>query len=312
MIRKSRRWAGGVLLTAGLLAVAAFLVSAAKPTASDAGGARAYWGTFVEPKDGMSRMASLWQLEQSVGVGFDALRAYHGLDDTTLEGGMPALAKTRHGMFYLGVSAELGKDCVPWADVAAARYDAQLKALAATIKAYGSTVYFAWNHEMANNCRTGTPQEYVASFNHVQAVFASAGLTNVTYVWAPTAAMFRRGEAAAYEPPHYDVVGVDGYVKSRAWRTASAVFTPAHDFAVAHGKPLFIAEVGVEELPGAPTAKAQWITDATGLFQRWGVVGVMWTNQVNQRLGISYWVDSSTASLESFRSVSRATYFGTA
>ena len=83
MIRKSRRWAGGVLLTAGLLAAAAFIASAAKPATSDAGGARAYWGTFVEPRDGLSRMATLWQLEQSTGVRFNALRAYHGLDNTT-------------------------------------------------------------------------------------------------------------------------------------------------------------------------------------------------------------------------------------
>ena len=52
--------------------------------------------------------------------------------------------------------------------------------------------------------------------------------------------------------------------------SASAVFTPAHDFAVVHGKPLFIAEVGVEELPGAPAAKAEWITDATGAVPAMG------------------------------------------
>jgi hypothetical protein len=300
------------MVTAGLLALAALGVAATNPAKSDADGARAYWGTFVEPRDGLSRMATLWQFEQSSGVSFDALRAYHGLDDATLDGGLAALAKSRHGMFYLGVSAELGKDCVPWADVAAGRYDGQLRALASSIKDYGSPVFFAWNHEMANNCQTGTPAEYIASFNHVQAVFLAAGVSNVKYVWTPTAAMFRRGEAAAYEPPHYDVVGVDGYVKARAWRTPSAVFTPAHDFAVAHGKPLFIAEVGVEELPGAPSAKAQWLTDATALFQHWGVVGVMWTNQVNQRLDINYWVDSSPASMNSFRSASLNAYFATA
>jgi hypothetical protein len=288
-----------------LLAGAAML-GAAAPGHAQPG---VYWGAFVEPRGGLTRWQSFVQLESEVGRQFMAWRSNSGLDDSRLTGPFAQAMAARGGLYYLEVSAEVGPTCVTWKDVTAGAYDSELQQIAASIVAYGHRVDFAWNHEMQSNCATGTPAEYAASFEHVHRVFDAAGVRTVAYVFAPSATTFTQGAAAAYEPPRYDVVGVDGYNKARAWRTPSKIFSAAHTFAAARAKPLLIPEIGCQESAADPNAKAAWMTAAAQLFQSWAVAGVIWTNAVDQRLSINYWVDSSSQSLAAFSAAGSLPYF---
>jgi hypothetical protein len=249
----------------------------------------------------MNALDTFLAFEQEVGRPFMASRHYHALDNLGMNDAVSTLVASRGGVAYFGLNSQVGKTCVPWADVAAGKYDAYLHRIAASAVAFGHPVFFAWNHEMVNNCNTGTPAQYVASWTHVRSVFQADGATNVRYVWTPTASMFRRGTAAAYEPPagQFDYVGVDGYNKSvKKWRTPDEIFSAAHAFAVAAGKPLFVGEIGCAEDPLHPTAKADWITGATQMFVGWGdVQAVIWTNTISKA---DYWADTSPQSLTAF------------
>jgi len=124
----------------------------------------------------------------------------------------------------------------------------------------------------------------------------------VRWVWAPTASSFNMGTAGRYMPSSFDIVGVDGYSRTRKWRTPSQIFSAAHRFALAHGKSLLIGEVGCDEFPGAPTRKANWLLAASNMFHGWtDLRAIMWTNTGAKRH--LFWLDSSPQSLTIFRMV---------
>jgi hypothetical protein len=289
-----------VAVLAVTVAIAATSLGA---TASSSGAATPgiTWGAFTEPRNGLSPLDTFLSFEHEVGRQFMATRHYHALDNLGMDDSVSRLVADRGGIAYFGLQSEVNGTCVPWADVAAGKYDGYLHTIAAAAVAFGHPLFLSWNHEMVNNCNTGTPAQYVASWTHVRAVLQADGATNIRYVWAPTATMFKRGSAVAYEPPadQFDFVGVDGYNKSPAkWRTPDQVFGPAHAFAVAAGKPLFVGEVGCAEDPQNPTAKADWIASATQMFVGWGdVKAVIWSNTLSKA---NYWADTSPQSLAAF------------
>ena len=101
------------------------------------------------------------------------------------------------------------------------------------------------------------------------------------------------------EPSSYDIVGVDGYNHVHRWRSPAEIFQSAEDFAVSRGKPLLIGEIGCEEQPGDPSAKAGWIRQAASLFRSWpDVRAIMWSNTGGG--GGDFWLDSSPQALAAF------------
>jgi hypothetical protein len=132
----------------------------------------------------------------------------------------------------------------------------------------------------------------------------------VTWVWTLTAGTFAGGNGGpgVWEPSRYDVVGVDGYNRADDWETPEQVFRSAHDCATSVGKPLLVGEIGCDELPGDPQAKADWIGQAAAMIKSWGdMKAVMWTNTGN---GGDFWLDSSPEALVAFATAGHAPYFG--
>ena len=245
--------------------------------------------------------------EQAVGRPMLASRIYDGLDNFSLQTKLAAMMANRNGLMYVNVASETRAGCVSWAAVASGRYDAYLQRIAAQIKSYGKPVYFSWNHEPLGDCTTGTAADYVRSYAHVRATIARSA-SNVKYVWTPSAGNFRSGRAAPYEPAQYDFVGVDGYTKADDWVSAAEVFGAAHDFAAKRGKQLFIGEIGCAERPNDPTAKGKWIAGAAATFKGWGDVrGIIWSNTVAK--SGNYWVTTSAASLNAFRTLAADPYY---
>jgi endoglucanase len=205
------------------------------------------------------------------------------------------------------------KTCDSWASVAAGTYDSWWITQAQNIKAWGYPVYLSFNHEPTVDSPThpscGTAPEYIAAYDHVVQLFAAQHVTNVKWVWTLTASTFNGtdGGPTAWEPSHYDVVGVDGYNHAFKWRTPQDVFQTAEDFARSRGKPLLIGEIGSDEQTGNPMGKANWITQAAALFKSYGnVVAVEWTNTGT---GGNYWLDSSPQALAAFTAAGRDPYF---
>jgi Tol biopolymer transport system component len=280
----------------------AFSSAAAEPPSSAA------WGIFSAPRGGLDGDQLISRLESEIGRQFSGERIYQNLSTVKIPTSDMLDLASKGGLIYLNINSFFVRGghsfCARWADVAGGKYDAQLSRIAEEIIAFDYPIDLGYNHEMTNSVphhpACGMPGDYVRAYNHIHALFDRLGVTIVTWVWTPTASSFIRHTAGQYLPSNFDVVGVDGYNRAGHWRSAAEIFTAAHAFALSHGKPLLIGEIGSDEWPGQPLRKAYWLQSAAHLFQSWSdLQGIMWTNTGAD--GHRFWLDSSTASLTMFR-----------
>lgn len=135
-------------------------------------------------------------------------------------------------------------------------------------------VRYGWEMDSQRNARwAGTPDEFVAAWRHLRAVFAAEGATNALWVWCPQALGFSNGRADAYYPgeEHVDWICANGYNFSpgkpaSGYRQLEQIFRPFYDWAEPLGKPLMIGETGVQER--RPGEKAAWIRSANVALQQ--------------------------------------------
>jgi hypothetical protein len=269
----------------------------------------AYWGTYVEPPSGESPLGALTSFESTVGRRFHAYRFYRPIDNGDLGSSVADAMRSRGQPIYLNITSQMRGRCVPWRNVTAGRYDRRFHTIARAVKAYRYRVYFSWNHEMENSCRTGTTADYRASYKHIRRIFRREHVTNARWVVVFAAGYFKQHAAGVrnFLPKRYDMIGVDGYNRAGTWRTPAQIFGAAHRFAAKRGSRLFIGEIGSEESPSDPAAKAAWITAAAETFQRWNVAVVLWTNSPTS--GGDYRADSSQTALTAYRSAGEMPFF---
>ena len=274
------------------------------------------WGVFAFPRGGLTAEQQIQQIESQIGRSFGAQRVYTNMNES-LPTRTDLLVGSQGRILYHNINSfrplNGHKVCYQWSDIAAGRWDNMLIKRANEIRQWGYPVIMSFTHEpnvnSANHPLCGTAAEYQAAFDHVVAIFDQQGATNATWAWVLTAANFNGsdGGPAAWEPQNYSIVGVDGYNHAGSWRTAQDLFQTAEAFAVSRGKPLMIGEVGCEEQPGDPSAKAAWIGAAAALFRSWGVDVVFWTHTGN---GGQWWLDSSSQALNAFAVAGQDPYFG--
>jgi hypothetical protein len=274
-------------------------------------GKGAYWGTYVSPPSGESPLGALTSFESTVGRRFHAYRFYRPIDNGDLGSSIAATMQRRGQPVYLNITAQFRGRCIPWRNVTAGRYDRQFHAIARAVRTYRYRVYFSWNHEMENTCRTGTAADYRASYKHIRRIFRGERATNARWVVVFAASYFKEHAASVEHllPRRYDMIGVDGYNRAGRWRTPAQIFGAAHRFAARRGSRLFIGEIGSEERPSDAGAKAAWITAAAATFKRWNVGAVLWTNSPTGGGG-DYRADSSQAALAAYQQAGDMAFFG--
>ena len=77
--------------------------------------------------------------------------------------------------------------------IAAGQYDASIRQRAQELKAMGKPVFLEWRWEMDRpNMRfeVGSPADYIAAWKHIRQLFAEQHVSNVAWVWCPTARGF--------------------------------------------------------------------------------------------------------------------------
>jgi hypothetical protein len=175
---------------------------------------------------------------------------------------------------------------VPFADVAAGKYDAVIDAYAidliAMIAANPGPHFFELQSEANIVNPPGQPDsgswwpDGQAMFRHVVERWRKAGIRkrNLKFVLTLTQGLYqpdRRTGAVAADTwfagltDVIDVVGVDGYSKPVTMGRAhlwADMFDAAVAFATKLGKPLAICETGCEDDPAHPETKVQFYTDA--------------------------------------------------
>jgi hypothetical protein len=174
-----------------------------------------------------------------------------------------------------GVMISVSAANTPWRQVAAAGPGSALYGdivrWAQTIKARGSSVMIAYNHEPEGHDRftLGSAADFIAAYRHVESIFDQQGATNVVWTWQMTEWAFRVGPSGAQDAAKWypgdqwvDDVGADAYnwYPCRAgdpYTELQQMGDPALAFARAHGKTASFPEFGSD----ATANRAQWLAN---------------------------------------------------
>jgi hypothetical protein len=168
------------------------------------------------------------------------------------------------------------------AGIIAGHSDVYLRHFAAQVKAFGHPVVISFGHEANGDWfgygyKHAAPGTFIAAYRTVHNVIASAGATNVIWLWTVNVPAGHQTEPYAAVWPGASFVtwaGIDGY----DW-TEKATFTQTFGAAVTDvraltGKPVLIAETSVLSGPHAASQVA-------GLFagiRADGLIGLVWFN----------------------------------
>jgi hypothetical protein len=231
------------------------------PSAIAAPATGAYFGAWVDPTmyGQHGHIPAVNALQQQIGRRLDIVHTY--LRQPATFPTSADLAWVRQGSMLL----------VSWAlndsrGIAAGEWDAAIRQRAREIKALGKPVFLEWRWEMDRpNIRfqVGSPADYVAAWKHIRLIFAEEHVTNVAWVWCPTARGFASGHAQAYYPGNDEVdwVCADTYPRPGTQASFADIIHPFLAWAARQGKPVMIGEYGVPQSYG-PEHRAQWLHDA--------------------------------------------------
>ena len=220
----------------------------------------AWVGAWVKPAANgpLTRVAAVETFEQAVGHKLQVVHVFHPWAQIFPDENDTQLVQDGKTLMI----SWSGNDS---AQVAAGAYDDVIRARATALKALGKPVLLRWRWEMNRpNLATtvGTPQQYVAAWKHVHAIFQEVGATNVGWVWCPLASSFATTSAADYYPgdDQVDWLCTDVYAlgNDQSFGDVAADFMT---WAGSHDKPVMIGEYGAEQ--SDPAAKAAWIAGAT-------------------------------------------------
>ena len=270
---KARGWRSA----AGLLLAGVGALLAAEPVAAG----HVLLGAHVGSESSRTRRADFVALETAVGRTLDIDSDYNDW------GGFPNSARViwdnQHGrrtmlswrVVFRSNSKPL--QCATAVNIVDGVYDVQLVRKAAALKALGVPILVRFNYEMTNNeentCFTGFPvsqnlplagARFVAAWNHIVRLFRIHGVTNVEWVFAPSADAYEKGHWTYFYPgaANVDWLAADQYNKTdtpESFATDPGILA-FYRVAAPLGKPLMISETGANEDPSlSPDAQNRWL-----------------------------------------------------
>jgi hypothetical protein len=194
--------------------------------------------------------------------------------------------------------------------------DGWIRTRADQIKALGKPVFLEWRWEMDRpNLRTEevSGADFVAAWDHIRSIFASAGVHNAAWVWCPTAEGFADGQAPAFYPGDHEVdwVCADAYPQQGSHVTFASTVTPFLGWASHHGKPVMIGEFGVPR-SYSPSQRAQWLRAAGQVIRAHPQIKAMLyfdSNPAGRGPAGSYSLNGDASALSAFRAIAQQPYF---
>jgi beta-mannanase len=174
-------------------------------------------------------------------------------------------------------------------------------------------MYLTFHHEPENDGAFGSASDFVAAFRHIVSVFRGQGVSNVAFAVTLMGSSYIEGTAGRWYPGdgYVDFVACDSYNwypgrRGTQWRSFQAGVGPTVSFAAAHGKPVVVAEYGVQEDPNSPGRKGRWFEDE-----------LAWLRSTPRIKAVLYfdspriypWItDSTTSALNGYRTLGSAGY----
>ena len=273
----------------------------------------AIWGAYVNPEGKPARDAIL-AFEQQIGRKLGMTRHYTHWDMPLPGGTIEWSAQGGRLPLVAWASDKLNGQYVKWGDIAHGQQDAWIAKQATSIKNAGYPMVFCFHHEPEDEPVAGNASEFAAAYDRIISIFDAAGVTNLKYAVTLMVSTYDGGHGGpdAWMPSKYDYVGADGYNRSprvphTEWKSFKELFQTSRDYAVKHGKGLFVEETGsVEDSAANPNAKAKWFMDMGNTVLSWPeVVGVEYSHTLAnyQNTPMPYWIDTSTSALNAYREV---------
>jgi hypothetical protein len=272
----------------------------------------AYFGAWVRQGafTQLNQIAALHTLQGQLGRRLDIVHSY-----LTWQAVFPRtsdLAALRQGSRLL--LSWTGTDSTA---VSSGRYDSFIRQRAREIKATRKPIFLEWRWEMDRpNLRSvvGTPAEFIAAWKRVRTIFARQHVSNVAWVWCPTAKGFEPGgDASAYYPgdDEVDWVCADVYPTYGPYRS---FYDAAHLFlgwASHHPKPVMIGEFGVPQRY-TPGQRSRWLrAAATTVRDDPQVKALVYfdANAFDAAPGNGMAIDFGTSPMGAFQKIADSPYF---
>jgi|SRR5579863_193190 len=273
-----------------------------------------YLGVFVNPSQTpQPPIALLDNFEQTVGRRMGISTHYYGFYDSFP--GQYEIDDVANGRIPVD-----SWDCQPSnAAVASGVDDTAIRNRADAIKAFGHPIFLRYMWEMnlpatptfRNICYDAktdlpngvfSPQEYIAAWTRIRAIFAQEGVTNVTWVWNPS--------GAKNPLPYYvgsnecDWVGFDRYDDGNV--SMFATYQQSYNWLAPFQKPIMVGETGATQ-----QQQDLFFGQAVGTLQSNfpDIKAFMYFDSANINYAESYsWVIGSTQ-LATFSAMANDPYF---
>lgn len=225
----------------------------------------AYVGAWVEPRpySQVGRIQSFQKFEQRIGRRMDIVHLYRRWSDP-----FPTVSDRQ---FASRAILQLSWAGVDTREIIAGRQDDVIRERARGIRQLGTPILLRWRWEMDRpnlNSVVHSPSDFIAAWRHIRRVFAEEKVSNVAWVWCPTAEGFATGRAPAYYPgdKQVDWVCADVYPEqpwvNRGYQPFAALAAPFLGWAANRPKPIVIGEFAVPETYGK--RRGEWL----GAMQR--------------------------------------------
>lgn len=212
------------------------------------------------------------------------------------------------------------------AAIVSGKYDAYINKYVQDIKAYDKPIFLRFAFEMnadwfpygGNVNGNDAGPSYVAMWRYVHDKFTAAGVTNVTWVWAPYVDSLWPGwpNLLNFYPgdAYVDWVGADGYGWGPGdWsyesnKTYTLCFQSTYDKLVTLNKPIMWAEIAAAESKRYKTFKPSWITDAFNQMKtnHTKIKAFTWFDYNKEK---DWRVNSSSAALSAYKNSVADPYF---
>jgi beta-mannanase len=209
-------------------------------------------------------------LESALGRRFDISHTYHDWDDRFPDSGELSRSSRGTTLFinwtprYFGTSR-----IVQWGSIANGSQDAQISATADRVKAYGKPMFLAFHTEPEPDVgQYGSAASFVAAWRHIHDMFQAKDVRNVVWVWNVTGSSgwYSLYKGGLYPGDAYvDWIGWDPYnwytCHNNGWISFGDKVMTGYKWFMSNGfgdKPFMLSEYGTRDMPGNPSAKADW------------------------------------------------------
>jgi hypothetical protein len=266
-------------------------------------GARVRGNAYTESAE----IAGVDRLQQSIGRRLAIVHVYHMWSD-------PFPSSSDLAFLHQGSTLLLSWSGTDTLAIIAGHYDQMIRQRALAIKATGKPIFLEWRWEMDRSglqAQVHSPADYIKAWDHIRSIFAQEHVTNVSWVWCPTASGFATGQAAAYYPGNNEVdwVCADAYPGYGPYRSFANVVAPFLSWASHHRKPIMIGEYGVPTTYGTQQ-RAEWLWDAARTVQSDPQIKALVYFDADAKRAYSLHVGSPA--LEAFRRIAHLPYFNPA